>query len=82
MLRIKVSAVEVDQPVAGAGALDSITIQGFIENRSQDATESEFSKENLNSNFILITEKEFQEKLASKQGRKSNPLMVNFEEYT
>ena len=81
MLRIKVSTAEVDQPAAGAGALDSIRIEGFIENRSQDATESEFSKENLNSNFILITEKEFQEKLASKQGRRSNPLMLNFEEY-
>jgi len=81
MIRIKVSAVEVDQPSSGSGVLDSIKIEGFVVKKGNDTAQSEFSKENLNSNFIIISEKEFQEKLASKQGKKSNPLMINFEEY-
>lgn len=81
MIRIKVSAVEIDQPVSGAGALDLLKLEGFVVKKSSNTAQIEFSEENLKSNFIIISEKEFQEKLASKQGKKSNPLMVNFEEY-
>jgi len=31
--------------------------------------------------MILMSESEYKEKLISKSSRKSNPLLVNFEEY-
>lgn len=81
MIRVKISAIEIDPPASGAGILDCLKLEGFIVKNNKNSAETEFCKENLESNFIIISEKEFQEKLASKQGKKSNPLMLNFEEY-
>lgn len=82
MIRVKITSVEVSDPQPPVDSLlfESIKVEGLITKKQQN-TNQEFVEENLKSNYVLITEKEFNERVLVKASRKSNPLMLNFEEY-
>jgi hypothetical protein len=78
MVKVKVSSFSIDE--SDIGASSELELKSFIiKTNKEDQTFSENSIKN--DYMILMSESEYKERLISKSARKSNPLMVNFEEY-
>jgi hypothetical protein len=78
MIKVKVSSFSVDESKIGASS--ELELKSFIINSSKD--DQTFSEDSVKNGYtIIMSESEYKEKLISKSTRKSNPLLVNFEEY-
>ena len=78
MVKVKVSSFSIDE--SDIGASSELELKSFIiKTNKEDQTFSENSIKN--DYMILMSETEYKERLISKSTRKSNPLLVNFEEY-
>ena len=78
MVKIKVSNFLIEDK--NTGTLPELEIKSFI--IKSDKSDETFSEKSIKNDYIiLMSETEYREKMNSKSGRKSNPLMVNFEEY-
>ena len=78
MIKVKVSSFSVDESKIGASA--ELELKSFIINTSKD--DQTFSGNSIQEGYtIIMSESEYKEKLISKSARRSNPLLVNFEEY-
>ena len=78
MIKVKVSNFSIDESNIGASA--ELELKSFIVNSSKD--DQTFSENSIKDGYtIIMSDSEYKEKLISKSGRKSNPLLVNFEEY-
>ncbi len=78
MVKIKVSNFSIDDTLIGT--LPELEIKSFIIKTSKD--DQTFEQKTIKEDYlILMSELEYREKVASKSGKKSNPLMVSFEEY-
>lgn len=79
MLKVKVSSFSIDESSIGASA--ELELKSFIVKSSKD--DQTFSEDSIKNDYMVImSESEYKEKLIAKSGRKSNPLMINFEEYS
>jgi hypothetical protein len=79
MVKIKVSNFSIEDK--NNGMLPELEVKSFI--IKSDKNDETFSEKSIKNDYlILMSETEYRDKIASKSGRKSNPLMVNFEEYT
>jgi hypothetical protein len=77
MVKIKVSNFLIEEK---AGTFPELEMKSFIiKSPPNDETFSE--KSIKNDYLILMSECEYREKISAKSGRKSNPLMLTFEEY-
>ena len=78
MIKVKVSSFSVDE--SNIGASSELELKSFIINSSKD--DQTFSENSIKNEYtIIMSESEYKEKLISKSTRRSNPLLVNFEEY-
>jgi hypothetical protein len=78
MVKVKISNFSIDDSVPSS--LPELEAKGFIIKTWKD--DQTFHQKTIKDDYIiLMSESEYREKIASKIGRKSNPLMVNFEEY-
>jgi len=78
MLKLKVSEISIEEPTVGS--FHELELKSFIIKKDKDdsTTNSETIK---GDHLVLMSESEYREKLISKSSRKSNPLLVNFEQY-
>jgi len=78
MVKIKVSNFLIDN--TSNGTLPELEIKSFIIKTSKD--DQTFEQKTIKEDYlILMSELEYREKIASRSGKKSNPLMMSFEEY-
>jgi hypothetical protein len=78
MVKVKVSSFLIDE--SNGGALPELELKSFVIKTSKD--DQTFSEDSIKNDYmILMSECEYREKLISKSSRKSNPLLVNFEQY-
>lgn len=78
MVKIKISSFSIDSSVPNS--LPEVEARGFIIKTSKD--DQTFDQKTIKEDYlILMSELEYRDKIASRTTRKSNPLMVNFEEY-
>ena len=78
MIKVKISNFSIDESNIGASA--ELELKSFIINSSKD--DQTFSENAIKDGYtIIMSESEYKERLISKSSRKSNPLLVNFEEY-
>jgi hypothetical protein len=78
MVKVKISSFSIDE--SNIGASSELELKSFIVKTSKD--DQTFSENSIKNDYmILMSESEYKEKLISKSSRKSNPLLVNFEEY-
>lgn len=78
MIKVKVFSFSIDESNIGASA--ELELKSFVMNSSKD--DQTFSENSIKDGYtIIMSESEYKEKLISKSTRKSNPLLVNFEEY-
>ena len=78
MVKVKISSFSIDE--SNIGASSELELKSFIVMTSKD--DQTFSENSIKNDYmILMSESEYKEKLISKSSRKSNPLLVNFEEY-
>ena len=78
MVKVKVSSFSIDE--SSIGASPELELKSFVVKTNKD--DQTFSENSIKNDYIiLMSESEYREKLISKSARKSNPLLVNFEEY-
>jgi len=78
MIKVKISSFSVDE--SNIGASSELELKSFIVKTDKD--DQTFSENSVKDGYtIIMSESEYKEKLISKSTRKSNPLLVNFEEY-
>jgi len=78
MVKVKISNFSIDSSIAGS--IPEIEVKGFIIKTWKD--DQTFDQKTIKEDYtILMSESEYRDKIASRSSRKSNPLMVNFEEY-
>ena len=78
MLKVKISSFSVDE--SNLGASSELELKSFIVKTDKD--DQTLTENSVKDGYIIImSESEYKEKLISKSARKSNPLLVNFEEY-
>ena len=79
MVKVKVSSFSVDE--SNIGASSELELKSFIIKTDKD--DQTFTENSVKDGYIIImSESEYKEKLISKSTRRSNPLLVNFEEYS
>jgi hypothetical protein len=77
MVKIKASSLSIEE---GVGTLPELEIKSFIIKISPN--DETFSEKSIKNDYLIImSESEYREKISAKSGRKSNPLMVTFEQY-
>lgn len=78
MVKVKVSSFSIDE--SNVGTLPELELKSFIIKTNKD--DQTFSEDSIKNDYmILMSESEYRERLVSKSARKSNPLLVNFEQY-
>jgi hypothetical protein len=79
MIKIKISSFSVDE--SNIGASSELELKSFIVKTDKD--DQTFYENSVKDGYtVIMSESEYKEKLISKSTRKSNPLLVNFEEYS
>jgi hypothetical protein len=79
MIKVKISSFSVDE--SNIGASSELELKSFIVKADKD--DQTFSENSVKDGYtVIMSESEYKEKLISKSTRKSNPLLVNFEEYS
>jgi hypothetical protein len=59
--------------------LPAVSIEALVIKESDEDT---FSQKNISGDhFIIMSEYEYRQKIYNKKSKKTNPLIVNFEEY-
>jgi hypothetical protein len=82
MIRLKISSIDFSEK--SPGALEEIKIEGLV----GKSLNSSIDKDEIikaikeGEDFILLTNKKLIEKVSGRSGKKSNPLMLNFEDYS
>jgi hypothetical protein len=78
MVKVKVSSFYIDE--SNVGTLPELELKSFIIKTNKD--DQTFSEDSIKNDYmVLMSESEYRERLVSKSARKSNPLLVNFEQY-
>jgi len=78
MIKVKISSFSVDE--SNIGASSELELKSFIVKTDKD--DQTLSENSVKDGYtVIMSESEYKEKLISKSTRKSNPLLVNFEEY-
>jgi hypothetical protein len=78
MLKLKISEISIEEP--SIGSFHELSLNSFIIKRDKD--DSTISSETIKGDYlVLMSETEYRNKMSARSGKKSNPLMVNFEEY-
>jgi hypothetical protein len=78
MIKVKISSFSVDE--SNIGASSELELKSFIVKTDKD--DQTLSENSVKGGYtVIMSESEYKEKLISKSTRKSNPLLVNFEEY-
>lgn len=78
MVKVKISEFSIDEKAQGY--LPELDLKSFIVKTEKD--DNTFSSETIKGEYLVImSESEYRNKINSRAGRKSNPLMVSFEEY-
>jgi hypothetical protein len=78
MIKVKISSFSVDE--SNIGASSELELKSFIVKTDKD--DQTFSENSVKDGYtVIMSESEYKERLISKSSRKSNPLLVNFEEY-
>lgn len=78
MLKIKISEISIEEPVAGR--LQELELKSFIIKKDKD--DLTISPESIKGDYlVLMSETEYRNKMAARSGKKSNPLMITFEEH-
>ena len=78
MVKIKVSNFLIYS--SENGTLPELEIKSIIIKTWKD--DQTFENKTIKEDYLIIMpESEYRDKITSRSGRKSNPLMVNFEEY-
>lgn len=78
MLKLKVSEISIEEPTVGS--FHELELKSFIIKRDKD--DSTTNSETIKGDYlVLMSESEYRNKMSARSGKKSNPLMVNFEEY-
>jgi hypothetical protein len=78
MVKVKVSSFYIDE--SNVATLPELELKSFIIKTNKD--DQTFSEDSIKNDYmILMSESEYRERLVSKSARKSNPLLVNFEQY-
>jgi hypothetical protein len=78
MVKIKVSNFLIDSSVNGT--LPELEIKSIIIKTWKD--DQTFEDKTIKEDYLIIMpESEYRDKITSRSSKKSNPLMVNFEEY-
>lgn len=78
MLKLKVSEIAIEEPTVGS--FHELELKSFIIKRDKD--DSTISSETIKGDYlVLMSETEYRNKMSARSGKKSNPLMVNFEQY-
>lgn len=78
MLKIKISEISIEEPVAGR--LQELELKSFIIKKDKD--DSTTSPESIKGDYlVLMSETEYRNKMTARSGKKSNPLMITFEEH-
>jgi hypothetical protein len=79
MIKVKISSFSVDE--SNIGASSELELKSFIVKTDKD--DQTFYENSVKDGYtVIMSESEYKEKLISKSTRKSNPLLVNFEEYS
>jgi hypothetical protein len=79
MIKVKISSFSVDE--SNIGASSELELKSFIVKTDKD--DQTFSENSVKDGYtVIMSESEYKEKLISKSTRRSNPLLVNFEEYS
>jgi hypothetical protein len=79
MIKVKISSFSVDE--SNIGASSELELKSFIVKSDKD--DQTLSENSVKDGYtVIMSESEYKEKLISKSTRKSNPLLVNFEEYS
>ena len=78
MTKLKISSYS-KQEDPKKEALPFVSLEAFV---IKDTDEDAFSSKNISGQyFIIMTESEYRQKMFGKTSRKTNPLIVNYEEY-
>jgi hypothetical protein len=78
MIKVKISSFSLDESKMGASS--ELELKSFIVKTDKD--DQTLSVNSVKDGYtIIMSESEYKEKLISRSTRKSNPLLVNFEEY-
>jgi hypothetical protein len=78
MIKVKISSFSVDE--SNIGASSELELKSFIVKADKD--DQTLSENSVKDGYtVIMSESEYKEKLISRSTRKSNPLLVNFEEY-
>jgi hypothetical protein len=79
MIKVKISSFSVDE--SNIGASSELELKSFIVKTDKD--DQTLSENSVKDGYtVIMSESEYKEKLISKSTRRSNPLLVNFEEYS
>ena len=79
MLKVKISEFSIEEKTQGY--MPELELKSFIVKTDKD--DATLSSETVKGDYIIImSESEYRNKMASRTGKKSNPLMINFEEYS
>lgn len=79
MLKVKISEFSIEEKAQGY--MPELELKSFIVKTDKD--DSTLSSETVKGDYIVImSESEYRNKMAARAGKKSNPLMINFEEYS
>lgn len=78
MIKLKISEFSIEEKTQGY--MPELGLKSFIVKTDKDDTT--LSSETVKGDYIIMmSESEYRNKMSSKVGKKSNPLMINFEEY-
>lgn len=78
MIKVKVSEFFIEEKTQGY--MPELELKSFIVKTDKD--DVTLSSETVKGDYIVImSESEYRNKMTARSGKKSNPLMINFEEY-
>lgn len=78
MLKLKISEISAEE--SSIGSFPELELKSFIIKKDKD--DLTLSPESIKTDyFVLMSETEYRNKMSARSCKKSNPLMVNFEEY-
>lgn len=78
MLKLKVSEISIEEPTVGF--FHELELKSFVIKRDKD--DCTISPQTIKEDYlVLMSETEYRNKMSARSGKKSNPLMINFEEY-
>jgi hypothetical protein len=79
MVKLKISEFSLQGPPSG-GSFSELELKSYV--IKQDKGDSTTSPETIKEEYlVLMSETEYRNKMSARSGKKSNPLMITFEEH-